>query len=399
MAWEEEIREASFRGVSFSVKAAKSSFGRELIRHRYPGRDRTYNEDTGRKPRDFQVEGFLVGPDHLQQLDDLIEAVEREGAGVLIHPYYGEILVDCVGFDPQHETDESGMVRFSLDFMEAGSKDFLRSRDDTAAQAGLSVEACLKAQGDAFEKRFGLTGVSGKYLDAVFLAIQKAAIAVAKVRQEMGVVPEFLKAVQDIVSSAASLAQDAGALVNTFVDIVGLGIFDETWEDIVQDRDNKAKSEFFKDAMRRLAGLWGYDSGTQYPSDPTQAITDLLRVSAINAAVMAATQANYESVEEAHYFRDLLTKAIDGILLSDMPDDIFPAMEDLRAKCVKDLDARAANLPSITELTLSEDTPSLILTFRLYGSVDMEEDVLRRNNLDDPSFIPSGVPIKVLVNG
>lgn len=399
MGWQQELRQASFKGIKFGVKVAGGSFGRDRIRHRFPLSDVTYNEDTGRSPRDYQIEGFLIGDNYLDQLIDLTNAVEEETTGTLVHPFYGEIEVDCNRITPQHDSEEQGMVRFVLEFWEAGSKVFLRSEDDTPEKSSMSVKDCLTAEGTAFQDQFIPKTTQGKYLDSVYLAIAAVANAVAVARSDVGQVADFAFACEDIVSRVTGLAQDAGELLNAITNIVTFGIFDQTYEDIIDSTDNKAKAEYFKDAIRRLAGLFTFDCGVPFKSQNTDSINTLVRISALNGAVQAAATANYESVDEAFYFRDLLTGQIDSVLLSDIPDDIFESLQTLRANCVTDLEARAANLPMIKEITISAPLPSIVVAFNLYGDVNMEEDILRRNNLDDPCFVPANVPLKVLLNG
>ena len=63
MAWSDQLRPASFRGVPFVVLAGTVSAGRRLARHEYPQRDIPYMEDMGRRAREYKVEGSIICPD------------------------------------------------------------------------------------------------------------------------------------------------------------------------------------------------------------------------------------------------------------------------------------------------------------------------------------------------
>jgi prophage DNA circulation protein len=80
MAKLKQARQASFRGVPFKVFTTDTTFGRRLVEHTFVKRDTPYQEDLGRKVREFTIEAFVVGSDYESQRDALITAAETEGA-------------------------------------------------------------------------------------------------------------------------------------------------------------------------------------------------------------------------------------------------------------------------------------------------------------------------------
>ena len=71
MGWREEQRRvahpngmavgASFRGVPFRTTDSDTGVGRRNEVHEYPMRDLPYADDLGRRAREFQVNGYVVG--------------------------------------------------------------------------------------------------------------------------------------------------------------------------------------------------------------------------------------------------------------------------------------------------------------------------------------------------
>ncbi|HFJ2043202.1 TPA: DNA circularization N-terminal domain-containing protein, partial [Salmonella enterica] len=59
--WRERLRDASFRGVPFSVEDDESAFGRRVQVHEYPNRDKPWTEDLGRATRRLTINAYLVG--------------------------------------------------------------------------------------------------------------------------------------------------------------------------------------------------------------------------------------------------------------------------------------------------------------------------------------------------
>ncbi|HAW0191952.1 TPA: DNA circularization protein, partial [Escherichia coli] len=89
--WRDNLYDASFRGVPFSVESDEGSFGRRVQVHEYPNRDKPYTEDLGRATRRLTINAYLVGDDYAEQRDRLITAIETAGPGTLIHPQFGEM--------------------------------------------------------------------------------------------------------------------------------------------------------------------------------------------------------------------------------------------------------------------------------------------------------------------
>jgi len=96
MAWQDRYLDASFRGVPFFVDRANTSGGRKTVLHEFPERDLPFAEDLGRASRLFNVTGYIIGEDYFEQRDRLIAACfDKSGPGILIHPYYGSLTVNC----------------------------------------------------------------------------------------------------------------------------------------------------------------------------------------------------------------------------------------------------------------------------------------------------------------
>ncbi|WP_171555545.1 DNA circularization N-terminal domain-containing protein, partial [Shigella sonnei] len=72
--WRDNLYDASFRGVPFSVESDEGSFGRRVQVHEYPNRDKPYTEDLGRATRRLTINAYLVGDDYAEQRDRLITA-------------------------------------------------------------------------------------------------------------------------------------------------------------------------------------------------------------------------------------------------------------------------------------------------------------------------------------
>ena len=119
--WRDQLRPASFRGVRFYIEIGSRAGGRRIALHEYSKRDQPYAEDMGRRARKFQITGYLIGPDYLIDRDSLIEALELESPGRLVHPTLGEFEVVNDEFGAVERRERGGYVEMDMRFLEAGS--------------------------------------------------------------------------------------------------------------------------------------------------------------------------------------------------------------------------------------------------------------------------------------
>lgn len=119
-----EIFSCSFNGAPFFARGAESNFGRKVAVHKYPYRDTVWPEDTGRKAREFMVEGFLQGDDVIAQRDWMKTVCETPGPGILIHPTYGILSVSLLNLKVVENWQHGCEIRLIFNFIESGQQLF-----------------------------------------------------------------------------------------------------------------------------------------------------------------------------------------------------------------------------------------------------------------------------------
>ncbi|CAI3953419.1 Mu-like prophage DNA circulation protein [Commensalibacter communis] len=113
------MRKASFRGVSFWVNSNSGENGRKTAIHEYPNKDQVWIEDLGRAQRRYHIRGFVLGSDVVTQRQLMLNAVEQEGPGNLIHPTLGMLKVSVTGNLTWNEPDNiQNKVEFNFDCVE-----------------------------------------------------------------------------------------------------------------------------------------------------------------------------------------------------------------------------------------------------------------------------------------
>jgi hypothetical protein len=134
--WRSKYQEAAFRGVQFFVETDARQGGRRVAVHEYPKRNTPYAEDMGRKAKRFLVQGYLIGPRYLDQKNRLIEALEKDGPGVLRLPLpYNaqDVRVMVMAYNVTEARERGGYCQMEMDFIEYGDPQY-REQISSASQ-------------------------------------------------------------------------------------------------------------------------------------------------------------------------------------------------------------------------------------------------------------------------
>lgn len=374
MSWRNQLRPASFRGVSFEVTATSGRFGRRTQAHEFPKRDTSATEDLGRTRRSFSVQAFVIGDDWIAQRDALIRACEAPGAGVLIHPTYGRMLAVCEGCEPSEDT-AGRFVAFRLDFAEEGQLAFPTGTVATAGAledaAGLLLTAAKADFLDRFDASLGFIAdaldFADELLDGVTDAITRPLATLA--------------AVGDVVAAVDALQDDLADLLDTPEDFADglIAIFDE-----IDDRT----------ACAEIAGDSGTftappSSGSESETDTAtnlEAIQRLVWRSALAGAARAASVETFGALDDATAVRDALADRL-ALEAEQASGDAYDALSELRIRLVEDITLRSAGLARVVDYEVLAEASTLELAFELYEDASRTAEIEERNGVIHPGFV------------
>jgi prophage DNA circulation protein len=131
---------ATFRGAEFHVEVREFGSGRRIVTHEFAHRDIPYTEDLGRRARRFQVTGYLIGLDFIEQRRTLQAALEVEGPGPLLLPTMSvqRVLVDTYRITERRE--RGGYCDVDMTFVEAGDEISTNISTDTQSQTAQAAD-------------------------------------------------------------------------------------------------------------------------------------------------------------------------------------------------------------------------------------------------------------------
>jgi prophage DNA circulation protein len=130
-AWRDSLMPAAYNGARFHCEANARESGRRIVEHEFPKKDLPYAEDMGRHAREFTVRGYcIVYPydseillyrrDYRTARNLLIDALEKEGPGVLQLPTQPSQMVLCARYRMTEEERVGGFCTFDMTFLELG---------------------------------------------------------------------------------------------------------------------------------------------------------------------------------------------------------------------------------------------------------------------------------------
>jgi prophage DNA circulation protein len=428
MAYKDNLRKASFRGVPFLVSTGDTGGGRRFVIHRYPKRDKPFLEDMGRKEREYAVEGFVLGDDAIQKRNAVIDALEKEGTGILIHPTFGTQVVGITDYSARDVLKEGRIAYFSFTFIEGGENTYPSNEIDHSNVISTSSDTAISDNfKPAFINNYSVSGTN--FLkDSAVSTVRSAFTMLQDISK--AIPPQFtsdsINAFSDVVELALDTVEDliaipsdiADSIINTIAEISNLIPISDT---ATSATNNLAAVNTALELTR-----FGESSDTNINPEPSsfggtltavseititriqerknqESIVRLVRQTAVVEAMRAAIDVEFNSYQQAAETRDLITEKTDEILEdignSDIgDDDSFEALDDLRGKTVTGLIAVGADLSKIeTYAVPATIISSLELAYDKYEDSDREQEIINRNiEIIHPGFLPGNIELEVL---
>lgn len=407
MGWRSSFRPASFRGVPFVVESRDISGGRRLAIHEYPRRDEPYPEDMGRKRRSFSVTAFQLGRGYLSPRNALHEALEQEGPGEYVDPWGQKHRVVVASYSSSERLREGGYVSWRITFEESGERPGHGGAEDTAAR--LEKAASLA-------KLTALAHAVGRWNALLPLAMEHAAACLNPLLQGSGILTQGLSGVQSILGmpgAVFSQLHHAGLLargIASLADLISapavlMGLVGSLVTRSVS-KSGSSSAEQIRHALRlaatpalaeRRAGRMSLTDEALWPgslSNP-QTLAAVQRNIALLEASQAVSRTDFDTMDVALATRDTICAGL-STAMRDAPDDLYTALSDVRVAVTRDIRSRAADIASLDAYTPKTTMPAVLLAYKVYGTAAREDDVLRRNTVRHPGFMPGGSPVVII---
>lgn len=394
--WRNRLRPGKFRNAAFQIDRHNAGGGRRSVVHEYPLRDDPYVEDLGRKAREFPLECFVIGPDYMAARDALLDALDKPGPGILVHPYLGTRLVAVLDYRQSESSDTGGSAQFSITFVDAGRPVQPGANIDTAAAVDVAASAAADAAVEEFADSFSVVGVASFVSEAAVDIVDDLnsdlRTAAGRIAAATGPITAFAAQLDQLGANVATLIRTPASLG---ADIAGV-VF--------------ALAGVARDAQGALAAYQDLDDfGVGAVSVPQttatrdrqannqSALHKLIQTTAAIESVRASASIVFVSSTDALSVRDAISDRLDT-LMESAGDATYAELVALRAAMVQDIASRGASLPKLVSYTPPATLPALVLAYRLYGDAARDAEIVSRNNIRHPGVVPGGVPLEVLTD-
>jgi len=388
--WQDRLRPASYRDVPFFMPATGRRGGRRIVTHQFIDRNDPDFDDLGRKVRRLRVDAFVLGEDYDQVADRLEIACEREGRGILSHPHYGRLSVICKDYERRDSLErDGGLARFTIDFEQAERvperdprPDVPRQIDDIGAQLETAAAASLVED----------VVVSGP--EFLRNAISNAMTQVTTALNALDVFSGPASEVAAFQAGVTGIINRLGSLVTAPLDLAldTLGVLGS-----IEDAAGNALSSLL--AYQQLLDLnpvlgLGESALEVQANANASAVIELVRRGAARGAVKAASEVAWASFEDAIEARDLLQERLESMLLV-ADDNSYQQLMNLSEILTRAVPPADEDLPRVTTFEPRASIPAVLLAYRLYDDVDRDGDIVDRNRVRNPAFLPPE-PLEVL---
>ncbi len=412
--WRDRKQAASFRGVPFLVDNDSVPVGRRTQLHEFPQRDQPFVEDLGRRTRQYKFTGFVAGDDFLAQRDRLLTALDKPGAGELVHPWFGRLTVTAGECELSHARNELGMARFNLVFID-GMLEFPVQSPNTRRALAAQAPNLLGSIKDRFNTAMA----------PVDLARQRASAVRSAVSGAMGFALKFL-------SPGTALGSDIGSLVSSLMN--GPGAFADSLlagiSGLERSFSGYGSSGSFNSSRTKAAELSSLQASAPVPADPEvatiqSAVIGLVQDAALldvlldmaevpvavsqgvnspaavdvqlaqqGATVEAGTEAGTEVetavpvADDVLAVRDSISEALWSVA-GESPPEHFGVLSETRVALDQHLTEVARSGVSLRVYAPAETVSALVLAHALYGDALRSGEIVARNRVRHPGFVPA----------
>jgi prophage DNA circulation protein len=410
---------ASFRGVPFMVSGFDRSGGRRGPNHEFPGKETGYPEDTGKTMEEFSVEAYVIrtvgAPDYDARRNALIVALNQPGAGELIHPAFGTVQVQLRSWAVNESKDALGVASFQLSFVECASPVYPSAVRSAAYGVNGTASQAHQAAAKGFAGAFAVAGKSDFLRSAAASDAAKIGAAYSRVCSSFGIPVDVtgpVAALQAVIDSTAGDALDVAGFVAALPQAVTrhfeapfdrLRNADGTYRGVANYQGNGPVPATAITALSRVfdftldtAGLSAATATRRQQGENAAALAHLTRLSAVIEAARVAPFVDWTSIQEAEDARDRIVETLDQAAEETTDDDLFTALTDMRILVIRTVPPENEKLPALMDYVPLVTQPALVLSYRLYGTIDDAEWLAASNHLRHPGFVPAMETIRII---
>jgi prophage DNA circulation protein len=340
--------------------------------------------------------------------DALLKECRAGSEGQLILSRLGEIDVELLRCVEDESVSEGGKANFTLEFVEPGQRNLPAYQKDTAGLLATGAADAEKAVTDGFADKFSIDGMAQFVLDDAVGFLDKGLDALrsfnGRVAGPAALFGEVAGRLDEIGREVTSLVLAPRALAGAVIGVVRSAV------GVLQSVDGAVAG--YRHLRTVLGDVDPVPGAADTPmrrqqQENKQALRDLMLVACAvevtahigkqSAAVDVETndRSPFDSYNHAIEVRDALSAELDDLALR-ADDQVYRQIVAVRVQLVEHIEVHGARLERVQTIQLERRRPALAVAHELYGNIDRVDDIVRRNGIRHPGFMPERRDIEVL---
>lgn len=396
MAQNDNMLEASFRGVTFDITEADDELTRAYSKSTSPYQNGGALDDQGWEPRQFIWNAVIFGDDYEQRKDALLNALSMIGPGELVHPVDGTFQAIVISARPHYEADNVDRVDIALVFLEHSAQEKIFNRVypvQKAAAVAQAIDATREvASAVVSDEVSAIAGLKGAFT-RVQLLRQTMTTALSEMRSKVnGVITSGL----DVIGFPQAWARDIASLVSGIVDLRRFNVdtMSTDWRAIFDDLGTPVKMTPFNRQPVRDAAIINVHVNLEQAMGKADAAQAVIAVVADEPTLSAP-----EIEQLVNGARENIQASIDEYRAVYNVETAHAVIEQLKNTAWQLQEAARAVIelrpPLIQREVLAPGSLRLI-AHRWYGDHSRALEILRLNPaIQQPNFIPAGKVLNV----
>ena len=395
MANEALIINGSFKGIPIAIDSGSLEGGRKVAVKQFPNRDTQSAEDLGLIPRKYSLEIIISDKqerDYFGYRNSLLAALESEGHGDLIHPFYGRISnVVAVSFSLNESFGSFGDATISVSFEIDDSTGIPKSSGNVITQISAANDLVQSAVNgniaNAFSVTEKFTGNFKAAVDKVESILERTRSATSFIGEASDSLNEFSALISGLSASVNSIVSDPLALAQA-----GTVLFES-----VNGIYSSADATF--DTFLGFFGFGDNDiperqttAGRIERQANNEVLNGAVSGSSLGYAYLAMSRIDFKTTREI----DDLSAELDGQYLSvqagGSSQEVKDSITEMRVQVIELLDQARVNASQIITIQTNPTTARL-LAFSYYGDDNQGESIVALNNISDVSFVDGSVQV------
>lgn len=396
MSWRDRLQQGTLDDIPFHTEQASGSGGRRVAVHEYPLQEQHHAEDLGKSAGSQRLRVFLIGADYDLQREQLLTVLDKPGPRNLAHPYLGIMRIQVLKYDWTITSQKGGYCAFTIEYVPAGQRQYPQASTANATTLQTSCNNASEAIQQSFAEQHSLDGMPAFVQEA---SVDQLTAATDKIRALNGRISSALQPLSDVANQIDQLGDEISTLIlqpRTLAMRVG-GVIASVFGAF---NDIKGAFNGYKSLLAGFGitdDIPGTTSSRKRQATNQTATRNLLlgMITVETARFVAQSRAPFTTYNEAMTTRDALLAQIDA-LIETGTDAEYNALIDLQTALIRRIDDVAPGLQRIEQIRLQQPLPALALAHQLYGDATRADELVQRNDVIHPGFMPAGTDLEVL---